>query len=251
MKITYIGHATTLIHLAGLTILTDPWLTGRCYGFLKRRRPLGQAVEQCAKIDLILASHLHSDHLHPPSLRLLQGKSALILGPKGLGKKIKGSGFERYQELEAWQDIEFEGLKISTVPAKHPGKGLGFVIAGEGGEGKGKKNTNLKHIYFAGDTLCFPEMEKIKDKFDLHVALLPIGGASALGRRIVMGPKEAAQALRMLRPKVAIPIHWGSFLSVPPLFSMKGQPEEFKGLAKQEAKGIKVVLLKEGQSWTM
>lgn len=247
MKITYIGHATTLIQLAGLTILTDPWLTGSCYGFLKRKRPLGQAVEQYPKIDLILASHLHSDHLHPPSLRLLQAKSALILGPKGLSKKIKGSGFERYQELEPWQDLEFEGLKITAVPAKHPGKGLGFVIGGEGGEnGKGRKN-----VYFAGDTLCFPEMEKIKDKFALNVALLPIGGASAFGRRVVMGPKEATQALRMLKPKVAIPIHWGSFSSVPPLFSMKGQPEEFKGLAKQEAKGIKVVLLKEGQSWTM
>ena len=166
--IKWIGHATVLIEMDGVRIITDPVLRNRI-GPLRRYGPPIRS-DWCQHLDMALISHLHRDHLDLPSLRLLGPETPLVL-PRGGGQILKRNGFKNVREL-----IEGETLKIGTIliqatPASHGGfrpplgpnaTPLGYSILGS------------QRIYFPGDTTLFPEMSAL-DK-DLDVALLPVGG---------------------------------------------------------------------------
>ena len=202
-RITYLGHATVLLEIADQRILTDPVLTGRV-AFI-RRLP-GRAAELSSQPDVVLVSHGHQDHLHRASLRLVAA-DVPIVAPRGLGALIRGWGFERVEELAVNETTTVGGATITAVYADHSGfrppsgpraEAIGFVVTGAG-----------RTVYFAGDTDLYPEMADI-GREGLDVALLPVWG---WGPRLGPGhldPERAAQAVELLRPTVAIPIHWGT-----------------------------------------
>lgn len=228
MKITYIRHATVLVESQGKIILTDPWLSGK-YSFFTPQHAPGLSLSDPPKRDLILISHGHGDHLNILTLRSLQ-KESPVLVPKGLGKRVSSIGFTDVVELDQWQDYMLGTQKITAVPARHTPRSIGYVIEGE------------KTVYFAGDTVLFSGIREIADRFKIDIALLPIGGVVVLGRRLVMSPKDALEAVKILNPEIMIPIHWSTFPSIPLLFSMKGKPEELESLADSEVrKKIKIV----------
>ena len=203
-RLTCLGHSTVLIELAGLRILTDPVLFDRVT--LLRRVVTSLDPSLHADIDLVLLSHLHLDHFDLPSLRLL-GPRVRVVVPAGAGPLLRRSGFDRVDELAAGERIVVGSLTATATPAAHGGfrppfgpraAALGYLL--EAGSAR---------IYFAGDTDLFPAMADLGR--DLDVALLPVWGwGPSLGRGH-LDPRRAAEALRLLRPRYAVPIHWGTY----------------------------------------
>ncbi|WP_245851037.1 MBL fold metallo-hydrolase [Paenibacillus herberti] len=116
-SLTWIGHSTFLLQLAGINIVTDPVWAGKM-AMQRRLAPPGVPLEDMPPIDLVLVSHSHYDHLHMSSLRRLGG-SKTILVPAGLGAKLRGKGFTRVHELHWWESYHFRGLKLTFVPSQH------------------------------------------------------------------------------------------------------------------------------------
>jgi L-ascorbate metabolism protein UlaG (beta-lactamase superfamily) len=209
-RIVFLGHATLLIELDGVRLLTDPLLRAGV-GPLRRQVPLCDASLSAAP-DAILISHLHRDHLDLTSLRLL-GCGTPLLVPAGAGAWLGRQGFGAVRELAAGESASVGTLTVSATPARHDGhrhpggmraQTLGYLVRGDSA------------VYFAGDTELFPGMSEIASNLDggLDVALLPVAGwAPKLGPGH-MGPLEAAHAAVLLAPRLAVPIHWGTLLPV-------------------------------------
>jgi L-ascorbate metabolism protein UlaG (beta-lactamase superfamily) len=200
-RLTYFGHATVLLELDGVRVLTDPVLRGHV-GPLVRRSPRPHAA-LLTDLDAILISHLHLDHYDPPSLRRLD-RATPAVGPRGSARSLARLGFADARELSPGDETAVGGLRVVATAAVHE-KGrhplnratdcIGFVVAGS------------LSAYIAGDTALFPEMEGLWP--DLDVALLPIAGGGSRSRRRAHGALQAARALRSLRPRLAVPVHWG------------------------------------------
>ena len=199
-SILYVGHATTLIELDGVRLLTDPLLR-RHVGHLKRLVPLEKALQPP---DAVLLSHLHTDHLHLPSLRGL-GQSVPLLVPRGAGGLLRRQGFRRVVELSPGESTDVGGLTIGAVPALHDGRRYPF---GKEIAANGYTVTGSRSLYFAGDTDVFEAMNELAGA---DVALLPISGWGAKVGPGHLDPVRAAEALSLLRPRLAIPIHWGTY----------------------------------------
>ena len=203
---------------------------------LRRQSPLD--VTGLADVDAVLISHVHHDHLDRASLRLL-GRDVTVIVPRGARRLLRR--FTDVHELGVGDEIEIRGVRIRATPAQHAGPprtirpipALGFLISGS------------RNVYFAGDTDLFPEMSGLADPLD--VALLPVAG---WGRRLGPGhldPQRAAEALRLLRPRVAVPIHWGT-LSPPWRRASIDPPETFRRLAAELAPVVEVRVLVPGSA---
>ena len=205
-RITFLGHATVLIELGGQRLLTDPVLR-RQVGPLRRRTPQ-PVLGPLAGLDMVLISHLHLDHFDPASLRLLD--TALpIVGPPGSVRSLGWRGFTDVHEVGPGESLRLGGLDIVATEARHRGtrhplahrtSSNGYIISGGG-----------RHVYFAGDTGLFSGMADIWDD-PLDVALLPIAGLGPWMPEFKhLSPRHAVQAAELLRPRLVIPIHWGTY----------------------------------------
>jgi len=202
-RVTYLGHASVLVELDGVRLLTDPLLRERI-GHLRRH---SRAVEVAHRggIDGVLISHLHHDHFDLPSLRLL-GRDMPIVVPQGAAGVLRRDGFRVVQELGVGERLQVGAVEVEATPALHSGHRppfgptadcLGFVVAGS------------RRLYFAGDTDLFPGMADLGAGLDL--ALLPVWGWGPTLGPGHLDPLRAASALTLLRPRLAVPIHWGTF----------------------------------------
>jgi len=248
-QITYVGHATLLIEQEGVRILTDPILRNRVL-FLRRRCPLQLSDGALDDLDVVLISHLHYDHLDIPSLRHLGLQRRLIV-PAGAASWLRGFGFSQVEELRVGEATSAGPLTITATPALHPTSRhrfgpridscLGYLLQGR------------QSIYFAGDTDIFSEMAHLSPALDL--ALLPVWG---WGPRLGAGHMDrlrAAQALQWLKPRYAIPIHWGTLypinpLAAAPLFLVQ-PPERFALFAAEFAPEVTVNIVQPGDRWTL
>ncbi len=203
LRVDFLGHAALLLELDGIRLLTDPATRARI-GPLRR---VVHVPERHALTDLdaILISHLHWDHLDVPSLR---DRGHRAHRRAGRGRRVAARpGFDDVRELAVGSTLEIGGLQVEAVPAHHSGfrppKGptasaIGYVIRG------------VRTVYFAGDTALFPAMAALAGSVDL--ALLPVWGwGPTLGRGLHMDPLAAAEALRLIRPRAVVPIHWGTY----------------------------------------
>ena len=243
-SITYAGHATVLIQLGEKRLLTDPLLRDRLLGVLRRHRGLGR--EALGRIDGVLISHLHPDHLDFASLRGL-GDSIPIVAPRGAAALLARRGFPNVTELSAGEETELAGVGIRATDAKHTGGRLfGMGHAGV----VGYLIDAGARVYFAGDTELFGAMTDLGEGLD--VALLPIWG---WGPRLGPGhldPEQAARALKLLRPRIAVPIHWGALGPIgarrlwPWLFERPAR--EFVSHAEELAPEVDVRVLEPGES---
>jgi len=236
MKLTYIGHATVLMEMGSLNILTDPWFTEGPAVAKRKKIPTIQP-SGLPKIDLILLSHEHFDHFDKKSLQLLE-KDCTVIAHAGLKSKIEKLGFEDVKCLKVWETTEKGSLKITATPADHTNFSLGFLLQ------------NDQTIYFAGDTKMIPvDFERIGETYSLDLAILPIGGVKIFGMiKKVMDPDDAVKALGLLKPANVLPIHWGTFKEKSVLMTMPGMPETFTSLITQENLSCTVLQLDEGAS---
>ena len=242
-RVTYIGHATLLIEIDGVRLLTDPLLTGRV-SHLMRTSVVPDL--DAPHLDAILLSHLHADHLHLRSMRRL-GKEHQIIAPRGAAAYLARHGFQWVTEVEAGESIRMNDVEIEATPANHPPRPLpgrprtdclGFVIHGR------------HDIYFTGDTDLFDGMATIGERVD--VALLPVWGWGPTLGVGHLDPYRAARALELLRPSLAIPIHWGTYFpaGLRPLLPelVRQPPYAFAQFANRLAPEVQVCILDPGDA---
>jgi L-ascorbate metabolism protein UlaG (beta-lactamase superfamily) len=203
--LTYLGHATVLIEVDGVRVITDPVL--RPGAALLYRMPDAADVRHYTDVDLVLISHLHHDHLDLPTLRRLEN-DPLIVVPLGAETWMRSKGFSNVAEMAPGDVLSHLGVTARCTLALHSGKreprgpvasAVGYVI--EAGDAT---------VYFAGDTDYFTGMATLATK-ELDVALLPVWGWGLILGDGHLDAKKAAQAVALLRPRYAVPIHWGTF----------------------------------------
>jgi len=202
VRLTWWGHATLLIEDRA-RVLTDPVLTGSLVHLRRRRGVRPPAATR--KVDAVLISHLHVDHLHRPSLSLVEPGTPVLI-PRGAAKLLAGLPLLPV-EVVAGDVVPVGDAMVRVVHAAHDatrwpfsrirGEAVGYVVEGEA------------HTYFAGDTEAFPGMADLDPRLD--IALLPVGGWGPWLRGQHMDPDDAAECLPVLGAAVSIPIHYGTF----------------------------------------
>ena len=193
-EVTFLGHSTVLVEMGGARVLTDPVLFDRVTVLRRAVSPLPR--ELYGRIDAVVISHLHLDHLDIPSLRMLGADTPLVV-PRGAGRLMRSYGFRQVAELPRGESIEVADgrILVTATRAAHSGfrppfgpsaEAVGYVLE-EGTE----------RVYFAGDTDIFAEMADLEG---IDLALLPVWG---WGPRLGPGhmDRPRAEALKVLRPR--------------------------------------------------
>jgi L-ascorbate metabolism protein UlaG (beta-lactamase superfamily) len=236
--LTWLGHSCTAIQLDGAVLVTDPVLRDRI-AHLRRKHAVDPA--SLGRVDVVLLSHVHHDHLDLPSLDRLD-LGAQVLVPAGAGGLLRRRGFRFVREVVAGDDVDVGAVRVRVTHAEHAsgfrmGTGrtqpVGYVIAG------------TRTVYFAGDTDLFQGMGALGR---IDVALLPVAG---WGPRLPAGhldPIRAVEALALTEPRLAIPIHWGTYAPWRPPRGDDAPARTFAELAATVVPTVDVRVLRPGQS---
>ena len=210
--ITWLGHASFLIQIGGLNILTDPVFSD-CSRWYPRMVPVPLKLNELPPIDVILISHNHVDHMDDETLRVLAKQDSLILVPQGDGVRVKALGFANVQELQWGAQVQHQNVTLTFLPADHwSGRGIASINKSLWG------SWLIQHadstIYFAGDTVYSKHFAWIGQQYpSIDIVLMPIGPlhpAPFMKESHVDAP-QAIQAFFDLNAKILIPMHWGTF----------------------------------------
>ncbi|NDY91253.1 MBL fold metallo-hydrolase [Ideonella livida] len=259
LSVTWIGHATALLRVDGLTVLTDPMFSERAgpLSWLgsKRYTPAAYGLHELPRIDLVLLSHNHYDHLDLPSLRALQAQAGgppRIMAPPGLQAWLEAEGLGPVQTTAWWQSTTAEGATVTALPARHwSGRGLtdrhqshwtGWLLARGG-----------RQVFFAGDTGYSPDFQAIGQRHPgIDLALLPVG--AYLPRDFMkdqhVDPEEAVRIHRELGARHSLGIHWGTF-ALADDGPERNQADLAAALTTQNVSPQDFRLLAHGATWTL
>jgi len=216
MNIKYLGHSCFLIKIGDILLLTDPFISGN-----------PQTSVDILKInpDLILVTHDHQDHIGD-AITIAKKSNCKIVCIVDLVNELSKQGisclFGNFGGT-----IDYKDIKISFVKAEHTslhGLPVGYVI-----------RSKEKSIYFAGDTNIFSDMNLIRELYNPNIVFLPIDGFYN------MGPFEASHAVRLLRPKIVIPMHYGTFPQ------LKGTPEQLAQEIIKQNLDVRLVVFNIGE----
>jgi L-ascorbate metabolism protein UlaG (beta-lactamase superfamily) len=255
-SVTWIGHATLLVQVGGLNILTDPHFSERAFAVQwmgpRRRVPLNVRLDELPRIDLVLISHSHYDHLDEQTVKALaaqRGGSPKFLVPLGIERWLEREGIAGAQAFDWWDHTRLGSVEVHFVPAQHwsarspfdRNRTLwgGWVLRGPGFS-----------FYFAGDTGYSRDFADIGERFGgFDVAAIPVG---AYAPRWFMkdqhvDPEEAVRIHLDVRSRLSIGIHWGSFeLTDEPLDAPIGELATARRLHGIEEQAFR--LLRQGQT---
>ena len=230
VRITYVGHATVLVDMDGVRLLTDPVLRNRV---LHLRRAGAAPASALRGLDAALVSHGHWDHLDLPSLERL-GRELPIVCPRGIGKLLRRRKFSHVVEVD-----EGESVAIGGAERDRDVRRARRLVAGRSARRRRRSAMSIegsRRVYFAGDTDLFEGMAEL-GTFD--VALVPVSGWGSKVGPGHLDPERAVEAVARLRPKIAIPIHWGTYST------LNRQPtrepaDEFASLAARRVPDVEV-----------
>ncbi len=247
--VTWWGHATVEIRMDGTRILTDPLLRRRIGPLHSRGHRPGrrEAVDSLSSVDAVLLSHLHHDHTDLPSVRRLGPRTTTVV-PVGAEELLTRHARGPVVGLAVGSHVPMRGVRIRATEARHDGT----RHRGHAAEAVGYLVSGSRTVYFAGDTEVFAGMADIADATPggIDVALLPVSGWGLTLGSGHMDAAAAAQAVRLLRPRIAVPIHWGT-LRIPVVWRLRrkhlqGVAERFAALVAEAAPSTMVVVPEPG-----
>jgi L-ascorbate metabolism protein UlaG (beta-lactamase superfamily) len=218
--ITFVGTATTVISVAGFSILTDPNFLhrgDRAYvGMGVSTRRLTEpalSIQQLPALDFIVLSHHHGDHFDRIAARDLDHDLPIVTEPHA-ARKLRTQGFRSPVALSTWQSQAFtradSEVLVTSVPAKHAPRPLGYVIPPVMGSmlDFSRGGQRILRIYITGDTLMYDGINAIARRFpDIDLCLIHLGGTRIIGILLTMDARQGIEALRIVAPREAIPIH--------------------------------------------
>jgi L-ascorbate metabolism protein UlaG (beta-lactamase superfamily) len=251
LGVTFIGHSSFLLQMAGRKILVDPVFATRLVVLRRQRRP-GLLVEELPAIDVVLLTHAHMDHLNMASLRRiiratrrLTGSAPEVVVPKGVEDLVARLGFSKVHRLAWWEKVEVKGLSVTMTPCRHWGARMfrdthrgygGYVVEGGG-----------HSVYHSGDTAYFDGFREVGARLKPQVALLPIGAYFPDSYRSVhTSPEEAVRGFVETGAEQMVPMHYGTFR-----LGREPMDEPLKRLAAEAARlDIKdrIKVLEEGET---
>ncbi len=220
MRIFWFGHSTFLIQLDGKTIILDPMFGHSAspvpvFGVKRFNKQLPIDPDQLPKIDAIIISHDHYDHLDYQSIQKLKDKTDAFFTPLGVGAHLQAWGVsqDKITELDWWQQADFKGLTFSSTPAQHfSGRGKWFNDQASTLWCSWVIQSAEKQIYFSGDSGYGEHFKAIAEKFGaFDLALMECGQYNELWKEIHMMPEETIMAAKDINAAMVMPIHWGSF----------------------------------------
>jgi N-acyl-phosphatidylethanolamine-hydrolysing phospholipase D len=246
--VTWIGHSSFFLRLAGRSLLLDPVFSDYCAPFpiprLKRRVPPGLPIESVACADLVLITHNHYDHLDLPTIKRLPTQTQYIV-PLGLAAWFRKQGRKNVRELGWWESLDLGALRITSVPAQHFASRTlwdrnqtlwcGWVL--QSGNGT---------VFYAGDSGYCPTFREIGERFGpMNLSLIPIGAYAPrwFMQPVHVDPEQAVQIHLDVRSQLTVACHWGTFcltdepMDEPPkllaraLSAANISPESFRVLA--------------------
>lgn len=243
MRVTWWGHATVAVREQETTILTDPVLRNRLAHLRRRRGPTPRPDAP----DAVVISHLHADHCDLASLRALPPRTTVI-APAGAGAYLRGRvGRHDIIELPVGSETTIGSLHVRAVPARHDGARL--PVSSVRAEAIGYVISGTRSVWFAGDTGLFEEMKAIGP---VDLALVPVWGWGWTLGPGHLDPGRAAEAMSLVRPALAVPIHWGTLWPMgcsrvrPDRFTRPG--DEFAAHTARTAPQTEVRVLSPGES---
>ncbi|HLF15858.1 MAG TPA: MBL fold metallo-hydrolase [Candidatus Thermoplasmatota archaeon] len=210
---TWVGHATYLLQMAGRLIATDPVWNPRLPGRVRRLTEPGVPLESVPRLDAVVISHNHYDHMDAWTLKRLPKDTPLFV-PAGIKKWMRRRGLTNVIELDWWETADLDGVKYTFVPSHHwsrrtpwdANKTLwgGWVIEGGG-----------KRVHFAGDTAYGRWFGEIGRRFpNLDISMMPIGAYDPrwFMSCVHVNPEEAVQAVLELGARRMATMHWGTYI---------------------------------------
>ncbi len=224
-SILFIGNATVLIRYAGYTMLTDPTFihmhekVSIGYGMhATRLTNPAMEIHQLPPLDLVVLSHFHGDHFDQVAERELD-KTLPIVTTNEAAKALRERGFANAHPLDTWSSITIDkaevALRITALPGRH-GPPLSELVLpevmGSMLEFQSSSDKVLFKIYISGDTLIIDDLREIPRRYtDIDVGLLHLGGTRVLGIMVTMDGKQGVEALQIVNPEIAIPIHYNDY----------------------------------------
>jgi L-ascorbate metabolism protein UlaG (beta-lactamase superfamily) len=250
LRVTWLGHSSSLIELDGYRVLTDPIWSERASPLSwvgpKRWYAPPVALEDLPRVDAVVISHDHYDHLDYPTVKAMKDWDTTFIVPLGVGAHLAAWGVPeaRIVELDWWERTRVRGLEVVATPSRHAsGRTLldkdhtlwaGFALLGP-----------AHRAFYSGDTGLFPAMKDIGERLGpFDVTLIEVGQYNGAWPDWHIGPEQAVQAHQLLQGRVLLPVHWGLFT-----LAAHGWTEPIERvLAAAATSGQRVLVPRPGQS---
>lgn len=245
-SILYIGHASILIQIFGKRILVDPVFEQKLFGLFPRKQQIGISPENLGQIDAVLITHIHSDHLDTNAFKYFSLSTPVII-PKNTEGFVKKFIYQKLETISDKERISLDDIIISASKSKHRSgrflsirnaQTLNYVI-----------EANNQCLFLGGDSGYGSHYKEIGEKFNIDIALIPIGhtGLHLNTKRNFLTPKDAALAIQDLNCKKFIPISWGSYPL--PWKNSRNYLEEFKKEINLLELDHKMIVLHPGETF--
>ncbi len=231
LKVTFLGHACVLVSTENHSVIIDPFLTGN---------PKASAKPEDLKVDAVIVTHGHGDHLGD-AIEIANRNNCPIIGVYELVTYCQNKGAKQGHPLHIGGSYSFPFGLVKFVPAWH---GSGFIeqdgtIVYTGTPAGVLLFMDGKTIYHAGDTGLFGDMKLIGELHPIDLAFLPIGG------NFTMDINDAVEATKLLRPKIVVPIHYGTFPVI------EADPNEFAQKVQANSPDVEVKILRPAEAITL
>lgn len=255
-SVFFVGAATVILRYAGFTILTDPNFLQRGeqaqlgYGITSTRlTEPAMRIDQLPPIDLVVLSHYHGDHFDQRVQNVLDRKVAIVSTPHAV-RQLRKLGFTATHALKPWQSLELRKgdsrLRVTAMPGRHgPAGGAHAMppVMGSMLDFLHPQGGSRYRVYISGDTLVYDDLEDIPQRYPhVDLALLHLGGARMLGMLVSMDAAHGLQALRLIQPERAIPIHHDDYTV------FKSPLSDFLAMAGHAGWADRVTVLKRGEA---